>query len=82
MGKFNIIGILQPGLINARVNGRFQDVELFNASEEVLEQLFQDKNPYVQLTPEEFMLRNPEAQDIKIEPIKVSRKQQATPSPD
>lgn len=73
MGKFKIIGIQEPGRINAKVDGRFTDVELFKASDEVLEKLYQDKCPYIELSPKEFLKRNPDVHKIDIKPIKVKK---------
>jgi len=78
MAKFNIIGLVYPGLVNVKLNNGFRDVELFNASDEVLEQLFNDKCPYVMLSPEEFLLRNPEVSEIKIEPLDLKRTKKPT----
>jgi hypothetical protein len=69
MGKFNIIGIKEPGRINVKLNGRFQDVELYRTSDEILQKLYDDKCPYIQLSPEEFLKRNPDLEKIDIKPL-------------
>jgi hypothetical protein len=74
MGKYKIIGIKEPGHINVRVDGRFRDIELHTASDEILGKLYAEKCPYVELTPDEFLKQNPDAQKIDIRPIKPVKK--------
>jgi hypothetical protein len=74
MSKYIIIGIKQPGLINAKINGRFTNVELFNASDQVLEELYKAQCIYVQLAPDAFISDNPDLGKIKVKPVKISRK--------
>lgn len=82
MAKFNIIGIAEPGKVNVLLNGAFTDVELFSASDDDLEQLYNAGIPYVQLSPNEFLKRNPDAAEIKIEPIQLGKSKTATPTPE
>jgi hypothetical protein len=74
MSKFRIIGILEPGRINAKIDGRFTDITLHGASDEILAKLYASECPYVELTPEEFLTRNPTAKKIDIRPINVKKK--------
>lgn len=74
MGMFNITGIEHPGIINVKVDGRFTDVPLYEASDDVLEKLYADGCPYVVLTPEEFMKRNPTLQNIEIKKIDIKKR--------
>lgn len=74
MSKFIITGIQEPGRINAMVKGRFTDVELFKAPEDILEELYNSKCTYVQLAPRELVRRNPDLRNINVKPIKVSKK--------
>lgn len=48
--NFTILNIDKPGLINARVFGKFRDVNLFEASDDVLFDLYKAKNPHVAIT--------------------------------
>lgn len=73
MEMFNITGIMHPGRINVKVDGRFMDVELYKASDEVLGKLYADGCPYVVLTPEEFMKRNPTLNNIEIKKIDIKK---------
>jgi hypothetical protein len=70
--KFNIVGIMKPGIINVLVNGKFRDVELFNAPDTVLEQLYEQKIPYVTLSESEYLKRNKDKKGIEVKKIKKS----------
>jgi hypothetical protein len=74
MGMFKIKGIEHPGRINVKVDGRFKDVDLYEASDEVLEKLYADGCPYVVLTPEEFLKRNPTINNIEIKRIDIKKR--------
>jgi hypothetical protein len=73
MAKFKITGIKEPGRINAKLDGKFRDIDLFEASEEILAKLYTDKCPYIELTPSEFLERNPTVKAISIKPIKITK---------
>lgn len=73
MAKFRITGIKEPGHINVKIDGRFKDVDLYTATDETLGKLYADKCPYVQLSPEEFLERNPELKAINVKPIKIKK---------
>ena len=73
MGRFIITGIKEPGRINIKIDGLFIDVELFSAPEEELEKLFNDGCQYIQLSPDEFLKRNPNLETIQVNPIKIKK---------
>lgn len=51
--KYIVKGIKEPGKVNVRLNGKFRTIELYTASQEVLEELYKDACPYVDLSPTE-----------------------------
>lgn len=73
MSKFKIIGIAEPGRINAKIDGLFKDIDLHTAPDEILAKLYDDHCPYIELTPEEFLKRNPNIKEINVKPIKIKR---------
>jgi hypothetical protein len=72
MAKFIIRGIAQPGRINVKIDGRFRDIELHNVPDEILDKLYADKCPYVELSPEEF-IKQQGLDTIKVKPLKINK---------
>ncbi len=50
--KFQRCGIVAPGKINLKLDGRFQTIELDSQPEEKLRQLYDNGCQFVELTPE------------------------------
>jgi hypothetical protein len=72
--KYRIVGILEPGIINAMIDGRFQNIHLHDADENTLEKLYNSGSPYVQLTPEGVSTKKPDSPKIETKPISKSKK--------
>lgn len=68
LSKYIISGIAEPGMVNVKVNGRFQTISLYSASEEVLCELYEQECPYVKLQPQEFAKDN-NIPEIKVSPV-------------
>ena len=64
--KYRIVGISEPGLINVMVDGHCRDVKLFEADNKILDKLYKDGCPYVQLTPDGVLANNPGSPAIKV----------------
>ena len=68
--KFIISGIKPPGRINAMVAGKFRDVDLFTAPDTVLEELYNNKVPYITMSEQEYIKRNKNSKKIEVKAIK------------
>lgn len=66
MAKYEAFGLKHPGRINARLNGRFQELRIYELSETQLEQLYNDGCPYVRKTAETVA---PEAKKIEVKEL-------------
>jgi hypothetical protein len=74
MGKFFIDGIMKPGRVNVKIDGGFRTLNLYDASDEVLEKLYNSGCIYVKLAPGEFLKRNVGFKDIKTERLDLTVK--------
>lgn len=68
--KFRVVGIMEPGIINVFIRGRFSDVHLHTADDATLEILYKEGCPFIQMTPEGVLNEIPDAKNIVVAPIK------------
>lgn len=57
---------MEPGIVNVLLDGRFQDVYLHDASDSVLDKLYEEGLPYIQLTPEGVIEKKPDSPKIVV----------------
>jgi hypothetical protein len=74
MGKlFKIVGIVEPGKVSLKLDGRFQEVNLYSLPDEKLKQLHDAKCSYVQATKEGMKEIFPAEKEIQVNPIKFNK---------
>lgn len=49
---YAVVGIARPGRINVKFNGKFRDVNLFDMNQSQLQELYNNKCPYVKQLPD------------------------------
>lgn len=65
---------MEPGRVNVLLNGRFQDVNLFELDEVSLAKLHEDGCPYIQKTPEAVLAADASKPKIEVKPPKFKKR--------